>query len=99
MSELSITDWHIYPYLMLQVMLNLQQLVGPLFDNAEIEDDVVVGDASGAAQQLLDLGFAAADFVKHILDALLQIRQDDRRVVELGCGRVSLEFSSLDLVL
>ena len=84
---------------MLQIMLYLKQFVGPLFDDAEIEDDVVVGDAGGAAEQLLDLRFAAADLVEHLLDALLQICQDGRRIVEFRRRRVCFLFRRFDLVL
>ena len=80
-------------------MLDLQQFVGALLDDAEVEDDVVVGDAGGRAQQLLDLRLAAADLVEHLLDAALQIRQDGRRVVELGRRRVCFLLRRLDLVL
>ena len=80
-------------------MLNLQQFVGSLLDDAEIKDDVVVRDAGGAAEQLLDLRLAAADLAEHLLDARLQIRQDHRRIVELGRRRVGLLLGRLYLVL
>ena len=80
-------------------MLNLQQLVGPLLDDAEVEDDVIVGDAGRASQQLFDLRLAAADLVEHLLDAVLQIRQDLSRTAELGSRRVSFFLGRLDLVL